>query len=90
VLLIALLTWTNTRGLEYGRIVQHVFTIAKTGAVVGLVAVGLVLGWNSGNSFRLSHVDHVAWADHRAAGTSRVFGVAAPQGMAFSTPTGRI
>src|SRR3954463_15884103 len=26
VLLIALLTWTNTRGLEYGRIVQNVFT----------------------------------------------------------------
>jgi APA family basic amino acid/polyamine antiporter len=46
VLLIALLTWTNTRGLEYGRIVQNVFTTAKTGAVVGLVAVGLILGWN--------------------------------------------
>jgi APA family basic amino acid/polyamine antiporter len=46
VLLIALLTWTNTRGLEYGRIVQNVFTTAKGGAVVGLVAVGLILGWN--------------------------------------------
>src|SRR3954470_17423300 len=29
VLLIALLTWTNTRGLEYGRIVQNIFTTAK-------------------------------------------------------------
>ncbi len=46
VLLIGLLTWTNTRGLEYGRIVQNVFTTTKTGAVVGLVAVGLILGWN--------------------------------------------
>ena len=46
VLLIGLLTWTNTRGLEYGRIVQNVFTTAKTGAVVGLVVVGLTLGWN--------------------------------------------
>jgi len=46
VVLIGLLTWTNTRGLEYGRIVQNVFTTAKTGAVVGLVAVGLILGWN--------------------------------------------
>src|SRR5262245_60624943 len=46
VLLIALLTWTNTRGLEYGRLVQNVFTTAKTGAVVGLVLLGLVLGWN--------------------------------------------
>ena len=32
ILMIALLTWTNTRGLEYGRIVQNVFTTAKTGA----------------------------------------------------------
>src|SRR6266516_1502715 len=30
ILLIALLTWTNTRGLEYGRIVQNVFATAKT------------------------------------------------------------
>ena len=35
VLLIALLTWTNTRGLEYGRIIQNVFTTAKGGALVG-------------------------------------------------------
>jgi APA family basic amino acid/polyamine antiporter len=47
ILLIALLTWTNTRGLEYGRIIQNVFTTAKTGAVVGLIAAGLLLGWNS-------------------------------------------
>src|SRR5829696_5647889 len=30
VLLIAVLTWTNTRGLESGKIIQHVFTTAKT------------------------------------------------------------
>jgi basic amino acid/polyamine antiporter, APA family len=47
VLLIALLTWTNTRGLDYGRIIQNVFTTAKTGALVGLIAVGLLLGWNA-------------------------------------------
>jgi len=46
VLMIALLTWTNTRGLEYGRIIQNVFTTAKTGALVGLIVVGLLLGWN--------------------------------------------
>ena len=46
VLLIALLTWTNTRGLEYGKIVQNVFTTAKTGALAGLVLIGLFLGWN--------------------------------------------
>jgi len=46
ILMIALLTWTNTRGLEYGRIVQNVFTTAKTGALLGLIVVGVVLGWN--------------------------------------------
>jgi basic amino acid/polyamine antiporter, APA family len=46
VVLIALLTWTNTRGLHYGRLVQNVFTTAKTGAVVALVVVGVLLGRN--------------------------------------------
>jgi APA family basic amino acid/polyamine antiporter len=46
VLLIALLTWTNTRGIEYGKIVQNVFTTAKTGALAALVIVGILLGWN--------------------------------------------
>jgi APA family basic amino acid/polyamine antiporter len=47
VLLIALLTWTNTRGLEYGKIVQNVFTTAKTGALLALIALGLFAGWNA-------------------------------------------
>ena len=44
--IIALLTWTNTRGLEYGKIIQNVFTTAKTGALLGLILVGVLLGWN--------------------------------------------
>ncbi len=44
---IALLTWTNTRGLEYGKIVQTIFTSAKTLALGALIVVGLVLGWNA-------------------------------------------
>jgi basic amino acid/polyamine antiporter, APA family len=44
--IIALLTWTNTRGLQYGKIIQNIFTTAKTGALLGLIAVGLLLGWN--------------------------------------------
>src|SRR5438876_5138602 len=43
IAMIALLKWTNTRGLEYGRIVQNIFTTAKTGALVGLIAVGVLL-----------------------------------------------
>jgi APA family basic amino acid/polyamine antiporter len=47
ILLIVLLTWTNTRGLDYGRIIQNVFTTAKTGALIGLILVGVLLGWNA-------------------------------------------
>jgi APA family basic amino acid/polyamine antiporter len=47
IVIIALLTWTNTRGLEFGRIIQNIFTTAKTGALLGLILVGLLLGWNA-------------------------------------------
>src|SRR4051794_32699212 len=47
VLLIALLTWTNTRGLEYGRIIQNVFTTAKGAALVGLILLGVLVGRNA-------------------------------------------
>jgi basic amino acid/polyamine antiporter, APA family len=47
VLLIALLTWTNTRGLAYGRVIQNIFTTAKTAAVAGLILAALVFGWNA-------------------------------------------
>src|SRR5437867_7352371 len=46
ILLIALLTWTNTRGLDYGRIIQNIFTTAKTGALPGLILAGVLLGWH--------------------------------------------
>ncbi len=47
ILSIALLTWTNTRGLQYGKVIQNLFTSAKTVGVLALVAVGLFLGWNA-------------------------------------------
>jgi APA family basic amino acid/polyamine antiporter len=47
VAMIALLTATNICGLHYGKIVQNLFTVAKTGALLGLIVVGLVLGWNA-------------------------------------------
>lgn len=48
VLMIVFLTWTNTRGLQYGKLLQNVFTSAKTGALVALILIGLTLGWNAG------------------------------------------
>jgi APA family basic amino acid/polyamine antiporter len=47
VAVIALLTWTNSRGLEYGKIVQNVFTSAKILALAALVVCGLVVGRNA-------------------------------------------
>lgn len=47
ILVIALLTWTNTRGLRYGKLVQNVFTTAKTGALAALIGAGLLFGWNA-------------------------------------------
>ncbi len=47
IALIAFLTWTNTRGLDYGKFIQNVFTTAKTGALFALIIVGLAWGWNS-------------------------------------------
>ena len=53
---IALLTWTNTRGLQYGKIVQNVFTTAKTTALAGLILAGLTLGWNA-NAVKANFTD---------------------------------
>jgi basic amino acid/polyamine antiporter, APA family len=44
---IAALMLTNIRGLEYGRIVQNVFTVAKIGALLALIVLGLTVCANS-------------------------------------------
>jgi len=45
--MILLLTFTNTRGLKLGKIIQNTFTFTKTAALLGLIIVGLTLGWNT-------------------------------------------
>ncbi len=55
IALIALLTWTNTRGLQLGKLVQNVFTFTKTAALAGLIFVGLVFGWNPESAAYTSH-----------------------------------
>ena len=47
LLLIALLTWSNARGIQYGRILQNIFTSAKIGSLFGVIGVGLFVGYNA-------------------------------------------
>src|SRR5436305_6854060 len=42
--MIAFLTWLNTRGLRLGKIIQNTFTFAKTGSLIGLIVLGVVVG----------------------------------------------
>src|SRR6185295_8078492 len=44
--MIVLLTLTNMRGLKTGKFIQNTFTFTKTAALIGLIVVGLLLGWN--------------------------------------------
>ncbi|MBV8817549.1 MAG: amino acid permease [Acidobacteriaceae bacterium] len=47
IAVIALLTWTNSLGIRYGKIVQNLFTVAKTGALIGLILLGIFIGRNA-------------------------------------------
>ena len=47
IVLIAGLTWTNTFGLKYGKAIQNIFTTAKTGALLAIIVVGVVVAWNA-------------------------------------------
>lgn len=44
IAIIVVLTLTNSRGLRYGKIVQNVFTVAKIGALLALILLGLTIG----------------------------------------------
>ncbi len=46
IVLIVALTWSNTRGIRTGAMVQNVFTVAKVAALLGLVALGFLVGRN--------------------------------------------
>jgi basic amino acid/polyamine antiporter, APA family len=47
LLVIAFLTITNSLGIEYGKIIQNSFTVAKIGALAALILLGFTLGWNA-------------------------------------------
>jgi APA family basic amino acid/polyamine antiporter len=50
ILSIVLLTWINTRGLRMGKIVQNIFTVAKTISLAGLVLLGIIFSTSAARS----------------------------------------
>jgi APA family basic amino acid/polyamine antiporter len=47
ILIIALLTFVNTRGLQLGKLIQNVFTSAKTLSLLALIVLGIFVGRNA-------------------------------------------
>ncbi len=74
---IVVLTLTNCRGLEYGRLIQNTFTLAKMGALLALIILGLTVGANLPAIH--ANFDH-AWITHPA--------ISLAQGMAATTASG--
>jgi basic amino acid/polyamine antiporter, APA family len=44
---ISFLTWANIKGLKYGKIVQNIFTSMKLGSLLGVIGLGVFIGWNA-------------------------------------------
>jgi basic amino acid/polyamine antiporter, APA family len=87
ILLVVLLTWTNTRGLEVGRIVQNIFSLTKSVALAGVVLVGLFWGWSPNSAARGS-----AWWDSVANGWNAQVaqpGLALAGGLALAVLLGK-
>ncbi|HET9131755.1 MAG TPA: amino acid permease, partial [Terriglobia bacterium] len=62
VLCIALLTWVNLMGLREGKIVQNIFTLTKTVALIGIIILGLVFVRNhDAVAANLSHFWSATW-----------------------------
>jgi basic amino acid/polyamine antiporter, APA family len=78
ILLILLLTFTNTRGLKTGKLIQNTFTFTKTAALLGLIILGFALGWNEGSAAYTS-----SWWNPVANGWSPQ---ATPQGLDSTGP----
>jgi APA family basic amino acid/polyamine antiporter len=66
IVIVGMLTAVNMRGIRTGAVVQNVFTFAKTAALLGLVAIGFLLGRNPEALTRnFSHFwDGAGWTMH--------------------------
>jgi APA family basic amino acid/polyamine antiporter len=46
ILMIAFITFLNTRGVRLGKLIQNIFTSAKTLSLIGLILIGVFVGRN--------------------------------------------
>ena len=44
IVMIVFLTAINTRGLNLGKLIQNIFTFAKTGSLIALIVLGIIIG----------------------------------------------
>src|SRR5579859_7338202 len=47
LVVITFLTWTNIKGLKYGKLVQNIFTSMKIGSLLAVIGVGVLIGWKA-------------------------------------------
>lgn len=77
IVVIALIGFTNSRGLKYGKFVQNFFTLIKTAALLALIVLGFTIGRNhTAIQANLSHF----WSTS-AHVTNEAFDVATPLGL---------
>ena len=72
---ILLLSWVNTQGVREGALVQKVFTLAKIGALAGLILLGLFGGRQAGADPNFRHFwegVEPSWAVIRLVGVAMV------------------
>jgi APA family basic amino acid/polyamine antiporter len=48
ILMIVLITFLNTQGVRIGKLIQNIFTSAKTLSLIGLIVLGIFVGKNAG------------------------------------------
>ena len=55
ILSIIVLTWVNLRGIRTGALVQNVLTLTKTGALVGVIVLGVVFATDTALTANFGH-----------------------------------
>jgi len=62
IISVVLLTYINTRGIQEGKIIQDIFTIAKTLALFSLIVLGIFLAKNeTAIAFNFEHFWNAEW-----------------------------